>query len=89
MELMGLFGTLFLAFCGLPQAIKTYRVGHAKDLSTLFLLLWLFGEILLLMHTIKYIDIYLIFNYLVNILIVGTLIKYKFFPRWGRKSGVH
>ena len=44
-EAIGWLGSTLLAFCGAPQAIKTYRTKQAEDLSWGFLFMWIGGEI--------------------------------------------
>jgi len=50
MEIIGWMGGILFAFCGLPQAIKTYRTQHARDISWWFLWMWVFGEIFTLIY---------------------------------------
>lgn len=44
-ESIGWIGATLFAFCGAPQAIKTFRTKKVEDLSLAFLLMWLGGEI--------------------------------------------
>lgn len=80
LELIGWIGSVLLAFCALPQAIKTYRDGHAEGLSLSFIAMWFFGEVLTLIYIYPAAQIPLIANYTANILIMLVIIKYKFFP---------
>ena len=74
---LGWMGAVCLALCGLPQAIKTVRTRKADDISFLFLSLWLGGEVLTLAYVLPSLDFPLMVNYLVNILIVGTIMRFK------------
>ena len=82
-EVFGYIGAALFAFCGLPQAIKSYRDGHAEGLAHLFLWMWFFGEVL----TITYVyakhgpDLPLIGNYSFNLILVIFIMRYKYFPR--------
>jgi len=74
---LGWLGAVCLALSGLPQAIKTVRTRKADDISFLFLSLWLGGEVLTLAYVLPSLDFPLMVNYLANILIVGTIMRFK------------
>lgn len=74
-------GSILLAICGLPQAIKSYKEGHAYDVSWIFLLLWLGGEIALLIDRFPKHDWALVLNYIANIAFISIILKYKIKPR--------
>jgi len=82
-EAIGWLGNILLSICGLPQAYKSIKDGHSEGISFFFILLWLFGEVLALVYILLLgIPLYsVIFNYLFNILFLGTISYYKFFPR--------
>ncbi len=44
-NIFGWFGSCFFAFCVLPQCIKCYKLKSTKDISWLFILLSLGGNI--------------------------------------------
>lgn len=77
MNWVGWVGSLCLGLCGLPQAIKCYQTKSAKDISAMFLLLWLTGEICTLIYVIPKWDWPLIINYLFNIILIGVIANYK------------
>ena len=83
MEIIGWIGAVLLAFCGVPQAIKTFYTKRATDFSWFFLFMWYFGEILVVVYVINdnYINnnwqLPLIFNYVLNILIITYLLYAK------------
>lgn len=80
--IIGWLGSILLAFCGLPQMVKTIKDGHAEGLSNEFLAMWLGGEICTLLAVLTdNNEKYLLFNYYTNILFLCIIIKYKFFPR--------
>ena len=43
--ILGWLGAFFFAVCAVPQVVQTWRTKKAGDLSMLFLLFWLFGEV--------------------------------------------
>jgi uncharacterized protein with PQ loop repeat len=81
--ILGWIGAFLFAFCAVPQVIKTYRTKKADDLSWLFLLFWLFGELLTLIyivvddiiHEIWHLPLYM--NYTFNTVLVLYLIYAK------------
>ena len=83
-ETIGWIGNILFAICGIPQVIKTYKSKSAKDLSMLFLWLWLAGELLTFIYIILgdletgLIHYPLYFNYMVNIFMACFLIYAKF-----------
>jgi len=82
-EMLGYIGAILFAFCGLPQAIKSYREGHAEGLSHLFIWMWFWGEVLTICYVLlKHgLDIPLIGNYTFNLLLLAIIIRYKYFPK--------
>lgn len=49
-DFLGWLGVVFLSACGLPQLAKTLRTRSVRDLSPLFLGVWLVGEVLYLVY---------------------------------------
>lgn len=87
-ETIGWIGNILFAICGIPQVIKTYRTKSAKDLSALFLWLWLAGELLTFVYIVVgdletgALHYPLYFNYMVNIFMACFLIYAKLnYPR--------
>ena len=77
-NLIGLFGTLMLSFCGIPQALKSIKEKSSKGVSLLFLLMWLFGEVFVFYYVMKTsLDFILLANYLLNIVLVTIILFYK------------
>ena len=82
MTIIGWIGAILFSVCGLPQAIKTWRDGHADGLDTSFLLLWTGGEIFTLIAVLSQAPkIYLIFNYFSNLLFLIIMWRYKLYPK--------
>ena len=76
-DLIGTIGAVLLAGCGLPELIRSFRLGRC-DIGWGFLLSWLIGEILVLAYVVlTVIDWILIANYGGNILIILGLVWYK------------
>lgn len=86
LNLFGLVGTLFLAFSGLPQAIKSVKEKHSDGIAHGTILLWFFGEIIIFFYTIiKYTNDYvLLINYFSNVVIVGVIFYYKYRKFFGK-----
>lgn len=77
METIGWIGSLMLAFCGLPELCKSLKSGRCA-LSPAFLFMWGVGEILVLIPIIsKDLGLFLVFNYGVNLAIIGGLVWVK------------
>ncbi|MFA6089485.1 MAG: PQ-loop domain-containing transporter [Candidatus Woesearchaeota archaeon] len=80
---LGWVGAFFFAICAVPQVVKTWKTKRTKDLSWLFLIFWLLGEILTFVYIliddyllgIKHFPLYL--NYAFNIVLVLYLIYAK------------
>lgn len=74
---LGWLGALFLATCGIPEAILAIYRGHAQGLSWPFLLMWFLGEACILIPIITLKKKYLIFNYTTNLTMATIIIVYK------------
>ncbi len=79
-QTVGWIGSLCLAFCGLPQAIQSYRQGNSKGVNLGFLVLWLTGEIFTLVYVFTSLtSLQLMVNYTVNLICVLVIMFYKLF----------
>ena len=82
-EYIGWLGAFFFAICAIPQVVKTYRTRETGDLSFMFLLLWLLGEIFTFTYIIiddleigiTHFPLYT--NYIFNIVLVVYLVYAK------------
>ena len=81
MEIIGWIGSILLAFCGLPQAIESYRTKSSEGLTWGLLLMWFWGEIFTIIYIIPKWHWPLIFNYTANIIFLVIIIYYKLFPK--------
>ena len=82
MKFLGWLGSVLLAFCAFPQAIKSVKDGHSQGLDFWYLTLWTIGEILTLFAVLGDVPIkYLIFNYAMNLFFLSVIWFYVFFPR--------
>jgi uncharacterized protein with PQ loop repeat len=83
-ETIGWIGNILFAICGIPQVIKTYKTKKVGDLSTLFLWMWLLGEMLTFIYILSgdwgtgHIHFPLYFNYVVNIFMACYLVYAKY-----------
>jgi len=81
METIGWIGSILLAFCGLPQAIESYKTKSSEGLTWGFLFMWLSGEILTFLYVLPKLDLPLIFNYSANIIFLIIILYFKIFPK--------
>lgn len=82
-DLLGYVGGFLFAFCGLPQAWKSYKDGHSDGVSLMMILMWLSGEILMQLYVYLQhgLDLPLLLNYWVNTVFVFVILKYKIYKR--------
>ena len=80
METIGWIGSILLAFCGLPQAIKCFRTKSSAGIDPGFIMMWLAGELFTLAYVLPKLDWPLLFNYGANILFIGVIVYYKVKP---------
>jgi uncharacterized protein with PQ loop repeat len=81
MEYIGWIGSILLAFCGLPQAIESYRTKNSDGLTWGFLIMWGVGEIFTVVYIIPKWHWPLIFNYVANLVFISIILYYKIKPR--------
>lgn len=84
-ETVGYIGAALLAVCALPQMIMAIRNGHLRGFSSLTLLSWYIGEILMLYFLVNTVGASgpLFWNYFANIVMLTVMVKYKY---WERKQ---
>lgn len=81
-DVFGFLMMVCLAICGFPQALKSFQDGHSKGVSSGFLYLWLIGEICGLTYILlDEFNFYLVGNYIVNLLFIFVILRYKYFSR--------
>lgn len=81
MDTIGWIGSLLLAFCGLPQALKCWREKTAKGLDWGFLGAWFIGEVMTFAYVLPKMDFPLMVNYSANILFLCVILYYKLFSK--------
>lgn len=80
---IGWIGAILFSCCGIPQAVKTYQTRSCSDISWGFLGMWLGGEIFTCIYVVwenvlrNFFQIPLLFNYVLNIIIIVYLIFAK------------
>ena len=84
-ESFGFLGGIMLSICSVPEAIKSYREKKC-DIGWGMLLLWLGGEIGLLVYEVKTMALPRLINYFLNLLCIMALVFYKKFPGLKTKS---
>jgi len=82
-EIIGWIGAILFCLCGAPQAYSSYKQGHSRGLSHAFIWMWFLGEVLTLVYVLAKhgLDLPLVLNYLLNLLFLGIIIKYKYKER--------
>lgn len=89
-DIIGWIGSICFALCGVPQAWKCYKEGHALGLSGWFLILWLTGEACYITGVLMkfgWVD-WMMFNYVINVFCIIAIIRYKLFPSVSEVSEV-
>jgi MtN3 and saliva related transmembrane protein len=80
-EVLGYIGGLCFAFSALPQTIKTLRTGKADDLSWGLLLMWLVGEIAMIIYErVAIHSLPLFLNYSLNLCFLLPILYVKAKP---------
>jgi len=77
LDFLGWSGSLLLAFCGLPQAIESWRTKSSKGVTWGLLIMWGLGEVFTLAYVAPKMDMPLLFNYSANIIFLLIIMRYK------------
>ena len=77
MKLLAWLGSIALALCALPQAIKCVRDRSAAGLSWWFLGLWTVGELCMLGYALGTRQTALAVNYGANLALLAVMWRYK------------
>ena len=80
-ENIGWIGSILLAFCGLPQAIESYKTKSSEGLTWGFIGMWFIGEIFTIIYILPQMVLPLLFNYTANIIFLSIIIYYKINPK--------
>lgn len=80
MENIGWIGSILLAFCGLPQAIESYKTKSSAGLTWGFIAMWFIGELCTFAYILPKMDLPLLVNYSANIIFLCVIIYYKIKP---------
>lgn len=73
-------GSVLLALCGFPEALRAFRLKRC-DIGWGMLLMWLIGELCLVVFALQTKQHVLLINYFANILFLAVMLFYKLFPR--------
>lgn len=76
-EILGWIGSICLSLCGLPLVIRTIKDGHSNGVDSIFLVVWLVGEIAALLYSLDKDVLPLLINYGFNIVFITIVIWYK------------
>jgi uncharacterized protein with PQ loop repeat len=86
MEFIGWVGSIMLSICGLPQAWDSLKNKHSNGISWGFILLWLFGELFALVYVVYKKENPIIFNCVLNTVIVSVIFYYKWKNYYFRRN---
>lgn len=78
--MVGWVGAALLAFCGLPQAVHSWRTGSSDGVTWGLISMWGIGEVLTLVYVLPKMDWPLLFNYAANIVFLSVIMWYKVRP---------
>ena len=81
METIGWIGSILLAFCGLPQAIESYKTKSSEGLTWGFISMRYIGVVFTIIYVFPKMDLPLLFNYSANLLFLSVIIYYKIKPK--------
>jgi uncharacterized protein with PQ loop repeat len=79
-EVFGWAGGWLLALCGLPLALESYKNKHSEGISLVFLLVWLLGEIFMIIYVLPQGDGPILLNLFFNVLFISIVLYYKLRP---------
>lgn len=82
-ELIGWVGSILFALCALPQAWLCFKQKHARGISWLFLMMWLWGEVLTFTYVLPTGKLPLLANYVMNFILLLIIIFYKVKGEYG------
>jgi hypothetical protein len=69
-------GSILLALCGFPEVLRCFK-NKRCDIGYPMLLLWLIGELLLIVFAIQTKQFILLINYFANVIFVLIMLYYK------------
>jgi hypothetical protein len=76
MNIIGMIGGIFLAFCGLPEMIRTLKDKYCH-IGWGFISIWFTGEILTFIYGMQIKQFPLLFNCGFNIIIISVMLFFK------------
>ena len=87
-DLFGWLGCVCFAFCGVPQALKSYKDGHSFGMTHSFIALWLSGEVFYIGGTLlKFGWVHwIMWNCLTNTVSIFVIAYYRVCPRFAARS---
>ena len=81
LSVVGWVGALLLAFCGLPQALHSWRAGSSDGVTWGLISMWGLGEVFTIVYVFPRMDWPLLFNYSANIVFISVIMWFKVFPK--------
>jgi uncharacterized protein with PQ loop repeat len=81
LNVIGWLGSICFSICAIPQAVLSIKQGHSDGTSSLFLGLWLLGEVCTIAYVLPKLDYPLLVNYIGNLACLLVILRYKIRPR--------
>ena len=79
-DTLGWLGGMLLAFSAVPQALESYRSKNSDGLTLGFIAMWWTGMVSMTIYIVPKGDMILIANYIVNLILVTIIARYKLWP---------
>jgi uncharacterized protein with PQ loop repeat len=73
----GWLGAFCFAICAAPQAWHSIQQKHSDGVSWVFLILWLIGELSMIVYATALVNWILLTNYVFNLIMLVVIIYYK------------
>ncbi|KKN46360.1 hypothetical protein LCGC14_0673880 [marine sediment metagenome] len=77
--MLGWIGSIAFAICGAPLAWSCYVNKHANNVNSVFLALWIIGEVCYIIQVLVDYGFvpWMMFNYLLNVFFIVVVLYYK------------
>ena len=82
--MIGWIGAVLLGICALPLTIEALILKKA-NVQTVFLAMWFLGEVAMVIHCLSIGDAPLLFNYILNTILLLPVVRVKIKQLRGKK----
>jgi len=84
--IVGWLAAFFLAVCGVPQAILSFKQGHSRGISWGLLNMWALGEFFMFIYILPMASPQLICTSIVNLAAVSIILYFKIKDRYMKEE---